>query len=150
MIKQPWLLVISGLLLVGALGFAADRVIFLMGAQKTRGTVERLTAENGRCGSKKNKYSCTRFSADVAFTTSDGRSSSISISAGSTRGHNQPTSSANVSVGQGVPVVYSPRNPSKAYQDSLWGVWGAPLMMFIGQLATLFGSFSEGRRRRSW
>ncbi|MCC7070321.1 MAG: DUF3592 domain-containing protein [Deltaproteobacteria bacterium] len=150
MIKQPWLLVVSGILLVGAIGFAVDRLIFLASAEKTQGTVERITASNGRCGSKKNKYPCTRFEAEVAFTTKKGRDGEITVSAGSARGNNQPTSAADLSVGRGVPVVYNPRNPSKAYQDSLWGVWGTPLMMFIGQVATLFGSLSEGRRRQRW
>lgn len=150
MIKQPWLLVVSGILLVVALGFAIDRALFLVTAERTSGSVERITSSNGRCGSKKNKYDCTRFQAIVGFTTKDGRAGEITVSAGSSRGYDQPSSAADLSVRQAVPVVYSPRNPAKAYQNSLWGVWGAPLMAFIGQLATLFGSFSEGRRRRGW
>lgn len=150
MIKQPWLLLISAALLVGVLGFTADRLIFLATAEKTNGTVERVTSSNGRCGSKKRKHPCTRFDAEVGFTTKAGRTGAVTVSAGSTRGYDQPTTNADLHVGDSVRVVYNPRKPSKAYEDSTWGVWGTPLILLIGQVATMFGAFSEGRRRGRW
>jgi hypothetical protein len=52
-------------------------------------------------------------------------------------------------MGQQVGVVYSPSDPARAYENTFFGVFGAPLMAGIMQIATLFGSMSEGRGRRS-
>lgn len=49
-------------------------------------------------------------------------------------------------VGQQVPVAYDPDRPGRAYRDSFWDIWGAPLMTFFVQLFAFFGGFSEKRR----
>ena len=71
----------------------------------------------------------------------------MNVGAGSSRGSNQPVASASRHAGDPVRVVYSPRNPTKAYQDTFFGVWGAPVIAAGLQIATMLGSMSEGRRR---
>lgn len=150
MIKQPWLLAVSGLCLVMGTYFVVDRLVFLATAERVMGTVTELTSRNDTCGSERNRYRCTKFRAEVAFEAKTGGSFTIDISAGQERGHDEPLSRALYEEGSQVEVVYSPRNPSKAYQNTLFGVWGAPIIAFGVQISTLLGSFSEGRRRRRW
>ena len=148
MIKQPWLLVVSAVCLTVALWLVADRVMFLMKAEETVGTVADVTASNGRCGSRRSKHNCTRYGARVEYETGAGVHS-LSISAGSARGHSQPLSRARVQKNGRVPVVYSPDTPERSYENTVFGVWGAPLMAFFAQIATFIGSLTKGRARRS-
>ena len=150
MIKQPWLLAVSGVCLVIALWLIVDRTMFLWSAEETIGTVVELTGRNDRCGSRKTRHSCTKFSAQVEYATKSGSTHTLEISAGSARGHNQPTSRARVRKDGPVPVVYAPDQPTRAYENTLFGVWGAPLWAGVAQIATLLGSLTEGRKRRSW
>ena len=148
MIKQPWLLAVSALCLLVAIGLATERLMFLAGSAETVGKVIRLEHRNERCGSQKRRYACTKFTAEVQYKPQAGGTFEIEISAGSSRGSDAPLTSANLRVDDPVPVVYSPGNPSKAYQNTFFGVWGAPLVAAGAQIATLFGSMAEGRRRR--
>lgn len=150
MIKQPWLLAVSGVCLLIALWLAGDRAMFLWSAEKTTGTVVEITGRNDRCGRRKARYSCTKYSAQVEYATRSGSTHMLEISAGSARGHSQPTSRARVRKEGPVPVVYAPDEPTRAYEDTLFGVWGAPLMAGFAQIATFLGSLTEGRKRRSW
>lgn len=147
MIKRPIYLVISLILLVIVLGYSVERVLFLQSAQKTMGKVISLSAYNSRCGGRRNRHSCTKYDATVEFFTTDGVKWLLPISAGSHRGHNMPVSYADHKVNQPIPVIYSPTNPKKAYEDTLFGVWGGPLMLLFAQIGTFFSSFFEGRRR---
>ena len=149
MIKQPWLLAVSGVCLLVALWLVADRTMFLWSAEKTIGTVTELSGRNERCGRRKSRYSCTKFSAQVQYATRSGSTHTLDISAGSARGHNQPATRARVRKDGPVPVVYAPDQPDRAYEDTLFGVWGAPLMAGFAQIATFLGSLAEGRKRRS-
>lgn len=146
MIKQPWLLAIAALLVVVAIGFALRQASFLMTADRTTGTVTRVDARNSTCGSKRNRHSCTRFDAEVRFDV-NGRSFDFTVDAGSVRGSNQPKSRASHPEGSQVKVVYSKSNPNRAYRDSFFDVWFAPIASAAGAVASALGSTSEGRRR---
>lgn len=148
MIRQPWLFAVSMVCLLIAIGFTVERTIFLLGAERTQGTVVAIDGRNATCGKKKHRYSCTQFTATVHYTIPSGAVLAIDIGAGSSRGSDQPATNASRRTGDPVRVVYSPKNPSKAYQDSFFGVWGAPVIAAVFQIATLFGSMAEGRRRR--
>ena len=149
MIKQPWLLAVSGVCLLIALWLVVDRTMFLWSAEETIGTVVELSGRNDRCGRRKTRYSCTKFSAQVQYATQRGSTHTLQISAGSARGHNQPTSSARVQKEGPVSVVYAPDQPTRAYENTLFGVWGAPLLAGFAQIASFLGSLAEGRKRRS-
>ena len=149
MIKQPVYALISALLLAVVLWFVVDRLIFLHSAQRTTGTVVGVTAENDRCGGRRTRYSCTQFHAVVEYRPEgqQGRFR-LNISAGSARGHNQPVSRADVQVNSAVPVAYNPRKPGESYEDTIFGIWGAPLMAFLFQVGAFVTSLTEPRRRR--
>lgn len=149
MIKQPWLLVISGICLVVGLFLVVERAFFLATAEETQGVVVTVESSNSSCGSSKRRYACTKFKAFVEYRAGTNPAPfTIDISAGSSRGRDRPLSEADLHKGASVPVVYSPTNPAKAYQNTFFGVWGAPIIAGIAQLGTLIGSLSEGRRRR--
>jgi len=151
MIRQPLSLAFAGLLAVVLIGYVIERMIFLSTAVKASGTVISVDAHNGRCGGgrRRAKNPCTKFNSTVEFQASNGRPYRFSVSSGSTRGSDKPTSNARLKIGAAVPVVYSPKDPSKAYEDSLWGVWAIPIFLFVGHLAALVASFMEPRRRRA-
>lgn len=146
MIKQPWLAGISAILLFVVLWFVVDRLWFLQSAETAMGTVRNVTSYNDRCGSKNNRYACTKFNADVAFVDKNNSSYQISISAGSCRGSNQALSNASYGVGANVEVVYDPKNPRRAYQNTFFGVWGTPIMVFAFQVSSFFASLFEKKR----
>ena len=149
MIKQPWLLAVSGVCLLLALWLVADRTMFLRSAEETIGTVVELSGRNERCGRRKSRYSCTKFAAQVQYQTQNGSTHTLQISAGSARGHNQPTSRARVRKDGPVSVVYAPDQPTRAYENTVFAVWGAPLLAGFAQIATFLGSLVQGRKRGS-
>ena len=145
MIKQPILFVI-GILIVPVLGyFVYDRIMFVSRAVKTSGIVESLSAVSDTCGSKKSRYPCTKFYAELSFSSGGSERHQLTVSAGSVRGRGRSTSEANYRKGDSVPVVYDPKDPKTAYRDSFMDVWGAPFMTFIFQIAFFFGSLFEGK-----
>jgi preprotein translocase subunit SecF len=148
MIKQPWLLAVSGVCLLIVLWLVVDRTMFLWSAEETIGTVVELSGRNDRCGGRKTRYSCTKFSAQVHYETQRGSTHTLQISAGSARGHDQPASSARVQKDGPVSVVYAPDQPTRAYENTLFGVWGMPFFAGFAQIATFLGSLTEGRKRR--
>lgn len=148
MIKQPWLAAVSAVCLLVAIGFAIERSIFLLSAERTPGTISSIDSRNDTCGAKKRRYACTKFTASVRYRVGPDVNPSITVSAGSSQGSNQPVTNASRRVGETVRVVYSPSTPTKAYEDTFFGVWGAPVIAFGAQIATMLGSLSEGRRGR--
>lgn len=151
MIKQPIFFIISiGLLLV--IGwFVVDRMVFLQNAKRITGKVVSVSSHNDRCGSRRSRYSCTRFDAKVQYTPPEtGKSYTLSLGAGSSRGHNQPVSRASYQIGNSVQVAYDARKPETSYEDSFFGIWGTPLMVFFFQITTFFSSLTEPRRRRGF
>ncbi len=151
MIKQPLLFGISGLLLVVTVVLFVWRAGFWLSSVETEGRVVAVEASDGRCGSK-HKHDCTRFEAVIEYTAS-GAKHRTTATAGEARGHRQPVSAADHRVGERVPVLYSALDPGTACRDSVFDVWGAPIMALLMQVMTLVGSFFEGRghhRRHSW
>ena len=144
-VKNKLLFVVSMALVLVVLGFVADRVVFLVRAEHATGEVTELSSYNTTCGRKRSRHACTQFRAHVRYTVND-EERSLDVSAGSSRGNNRPLSEANYARGSKVPVLYTPRNPNQAYRDTFFDVWGAPLMAFFPQIATLVGAFSEKRR----
>jgi hypothetical protein len=147
-IKQPILFALSGVALAVAVGLLAWRGLFYFTAVEAVGTVAEITASNGNCGSSKHRYACTHFTAQIAFPA-QGTTFRTSTAAGERRGHGQPVSGADYRVGQTLPVVYSPLSPENACHDSVWDVWGMPILAFFTQLVMMFGSLFEGKKRRS-
>ena len=148
MIRQPWLAAVAILLVLVGIVFALRQASFMLTAKRTTGTVTRVEARNATCGSKRNRHSCTEFTSIVAFQTLTGIHANTTVTSGSVRGHGAPESRASHPMGSSVPIIYSPGNPERAYRDSLFDVWFAPLASFGGAIATGLGSMSEGRRRR--
>ncbi len=148
-IRQPWAFALALLLALGFLGYVAERLIFLQKAARTTGTVVSVEAYNSSCGGgrRRSSYPCTKYRASISFTALDKLTHRFTISAGSARGSNQPKNRARPAADQKVPVVYDPKNPGKAYEDSIWGVWGVPISLLIAHLISLFTSLSEPRRR---
>lgn len=146
-IKHRWLAAISLILLLLALGFAIDRILFLKTATETQGTVISVDSSNGRCGGGKRRRSrpCTRFVSIVQFADLEARPQQLSISSGSRRGHDQPSTYSRLPIGKSVSILYDPNDPSKAFENTTWGVWGIPLMLLFGQLITFVISLMEPR-----
>lgn len=147
MIKQPLLFAISGGALLVALGLFAWRGVFWLTAYETDGVVSAIESKNTQCGSKRSKHACTRFTAVLTFHAHDGSSHRTTTSAGEERGYSQPVTDADRRVGEHLPVLYSPLDPDDACHDSVWDVWGAPILAMVVQVITLFGSFFEGKKR---
>jgi hypothetical protein len=139
--STPWF-VISMIVAAVFLYFIADRSIFLARAEETVGEVTNLTSVNSRCGSRRSRHACTKFSAEVRFFGA-GDSQVLNVSAGSSRGHYRPLSAARHYRGERVNVVYNPRNPREAYRDTFWDVWSAPIVTLFVQIASLFASTRE-------
>lgn len=151
MIKQPVFAFLAFLLLLAVAWFIADRVKFLHTAERTKGTVTNVQSYNDRCGGgrRRSSYSCTKFRAYVEYTLPGNAKYNICISAGSKRGYDQPLSGASYHVGMPVNVVYNPGKPTEAYEDTMMGVWGTPIMIAVFQVITFIVSLTEPKRRRS-
>ena len=152
MIKQLWLFVISMLLLIACLWFVVDRFIFLQTAARTTGQVMGISSSNTRCGGGKHRssYPCTKFTATIGFVAAPVGRYKFTISAGSKRGYDYDISGATYRQGQNVPVVFDPKNPDKAYEDSFFGVWAMPVITGFFQVITLLSSFFQPRQRRRY
>jgi hypothetical protein len=149
-IKQTWLFVVSLLALALAAMLGLRQAKFLADAEKAMGEVTTISRSNSRCGRKNHRYGCTEFAAVVVFTARSGQTGSITVPAGSTRGLDMPSSNADYRAGDTVPIIYDPDHMDRAYQNTTWGIWSAPLIALIVHLATLVGSMTERRERRRW
>jgi hypothetical protein len=148
MIKQPIWAIVSLALLVVIAGFIVERCIFLYNAERAIGRVIAVDSHNGTCGHRRSRYACTEFDATVEFSTRMAARYTLEISAGTARGYDQPLSRASRRVSDGVWVVYNPNKPTKAYEDSVWGVWGMPIVLALFQLTSLLVSISEPKGKR--
>ncbi len=157
MIKSVFLFFVSVILFLVGCGFLVQRIAFLSKAEKVVGQVSNVASENDRCsssrrrrrgGSSRTYYDCTKFQAEISFNTLSGQYSSFVVSAGTSRGHNQPLSLASYRNGDPVPVLYDPKDLSTACRDSFMDKWGTPFMVFLFQFATMIGSVFGVRARR--
>ena len=148
MIRQPLWAIVSLVVLVVLAGFVVERCMFLYRAERAIGRVIAVDSYNSTCGRRRSRYSCTEFDATVEFSTKTAARYTLEVSAGTARGYNQPLSRASRRVSDGVPVVYDPNKPTKAYEDSVWGVWGMPIILAMFQVASFFSSLCEPKGRR--
>lgn len=118
-----------------------DRVIFLHHARRTEGRITSITGTDSTCGGRRNRHPCTDFTAQVQYKPQEtGQTLTLSVDAGSARGHFQSIDLASRRIGQSVTVAYSPARPATAYEDTFWGVWSTPLqVLFFQVLAFIFG-----------
>ena len=144
-IRNGFFFVISVVLLLPLGYFVVDRVQFVSSAQRVHGVVDHVTARNERCGRKRSRHNCTKFRALLTYEVQS-RQYQIEVSAGSSRGHNQPTSYADYRIGQLERVAFDPSQPSRAYRDKLWDIWGAPIATFLFQVAAFVAGISERRK----
>jgi hypothetical protein len=142
-IKNKWFAGISFILLIIFAGFVIERLAFIRSADTTDGTVISVDSRNGRCGGgrRKRSYACTRFESTVEFVSKSGARYTLLVSSGSARGQNQPRSKARLQEGSLVPVIYDPTNPASVYENTVWGVWGMPILLFFLQIGTFIASF---------
>jgi hypothetical protein len=144
-IKSPVMFWFSMLLALVVLGFVADRSLFMLKAIHTRGNVVDLSATNGSCScGRRCHYDCTRFQAQVSFQAS-AAPAALWVSAGSAHGYDCPVTQARYVIGDTVPVIYNPHNPTEAYRDTFMDVWGTPLATLFFQIVTLISSFTKRR-----
>lgn len=149
MIKQKWLFALSMLALVAGALLGLRQADFLLGAEKATGKVSSISKRNDECGRRRDRYDCTRFTAKVRFASQSGQTGNISVAAGTARGHNAPVSKAQRREGDPVRVIFDPGYLARAYENTTWDVWGAPLFALIVHVAMLIGSMTEQRERRS-
>ena len=151
MIKSMFLFIGSCFLFIFVLVFLAMRISFLSRAEKVDGHVTSVSSYNDRCSSgsrrRRTYYDCTKFSAVISFVTNRGEGHSFTVSAGSSRGHNQPDTYASYRPGEAVPVLYDPKDPSNACRNTFMDKWGTPFMLFVFQIITLIASMTEKKRR---
>lgn len=119
---------LGALLLVVALGLFVKQALLLASAQTTTGHVVSVTSKDGRCGSRRSKHNCTRFSSTIEFTV-DGTTHTLQRSAGRTRGHGRPVSDADRQVGDAVAVVHG-AGGKPAYAGK-GDVWMAPILTLV-------------------
>ena len=117
--------------LIVAIYFVNDRRAFLAGAEHTTGRVVAVASKNGLCGGNKiSENPCTRFYADVVFST-DLKTGHIRVSAGEVREYNQPVSMAQYRQGDSVPIIYNPKRIAQAYREDDSDIWTTPAITFI-------------------
>ncbi len=138
-------MITSVVLFLLGLGISAQRGMFLLTAERTSGTVSAIHGHNGRCGSKNNHYDCTEYQADVKYTSTKQEEAVIQVSAGSTRGHDQPMSHASLAVGAAVPVIYSKKDIKYAFRDSFFDLWALPIGSLFGSGVFFLGAFARRR-----
>lgn len=143
--NRVWWL-ISGVLLAVFLYFVVDRIVFLIRSEHTVAEVVRISASNARCGSRRNKRPCTKFSAEVRFTVA-ATAYTEWVSAGSVRGYGMSTKYAHYQVGSPVMMLVNPRDPEEAYRDAFWDIWSTPIMTLVFQIATLIGGIRAANVR---
>lgn len=146
MIKHLWLAASSLFVFFIALVLGMERAVFVMRAERAVGTVKEVSAKNARRG--RHHRHCTKFTAAVTYADAEGQPFTIDVRAGSIAGWDVAVSRADLHEGDAVGVVYSPRDPSRAYRDKLTCVWETPLIAAGIGAAMLLGSATEGGRLR--
>ena len=140
-------LMVVVLLCVPLAYFVIDRTYFEIVSVETTGIVESIAGRDDRCGKRRRRYSCTKFTATLRYEVQQS-SYLIDVSAGTARGHGQSISKSDYYVGQSESIAYDPSRPTHAYRNKLWDIWGAPLLTFILQVCAYLGSLKDRREER--
>lgn len=148
-IKQPIWLIVAWILFFVILYFIADRIQLIQVGEHVIGNITNITAYNSRCGWK-HKHDCTEFTAYVGFKTIKWESSTFSVWGGNSTWHNQPIASSYRKIWWEVKVIYDPNSIVRVYEDTLWWIWGVPIMTFFFQIMTFFSAFSEPKKKTSY
>jgi len=125
--------------------FLFDRIDFALSSQQAVAAVERISAHNTRCG-KRGRRASTKFVATLKYQVS-GRDYRIDVNSGRTRGYDQSVQFANHYAGAQEKLVYDLRRPERAYHDTTWAVWHAPILILLVQIAFFIGSMNDKDRR---
>lgn len=136
---------IAVLLCVPLVYFIIDLTHFKIVSVETTGEVQQVMGRNDRCGRKRRRHDCTKFTAAIRYEVR-GSGYMINVGAGRVRGHDQPVSLANYVVGQHEFIAYDPNRPVRAYRNTLWDIWGAPFMTFFLQICAFIGSLQDKRK----
>lgn len=154
MIRQPFLMLLGCVAIIIAAVFALERLYFLSRAEKTNGYVSNISSYEGRCGGGRRRasYPCTRYSADIKFYGRNGSENHFDVDAGSMRylkhsyGNLTSGATSKYTLGQSIPIIFNPNNPSRAYIDSTMDVWATPLGCLLGGVICMISSLFEPRR----
>jgi hypothetical protein len=130
----------------------------VVAAEQSIGTVTEIQSSNSLCKKRRrghldrrrrvsHAYHCTKFKAAIRYRSTLGEVYSMERGAGSARGHNQPPSGADFSIGQSVAVLYSPASPTEARLNQFDELWlGPSISALFGVILGIF-SFLPHRRR---
>lgn len=129
-------------------GWGAYLTLFVFNSKKTSAIVNNISSRNEQCKKpvgKKSSYDCTRFDAEISFTTHANQPITALISAGSSRGHGQTVETSEYRIGQQIEISYDMRNPSKVFSESEYMVRLIFTVVFIllGGFGTYFGYFKS-------
>jgi len=109
-----------------------ERLAFIMRAERAMGRVTSVYAFNDRCSGGESSYDCTIFKAEVRFAAG-GLKYRLIVSAGSVGGHGRTAYYASHRVGDAIPVIFDPQDPTWVYLDCFIEIW---LWPWIGLLIT--------------
>lgn len=149
-----YLILVAAAVLFAGAGYGVIKTVrFIDNGIRVSGTTRNVTASNSTCKSggrrSSRHYSCTKFKAEVVYYSSNGSPYSLTVGAGSVRGHNAPISSASLHIGSGVSVVYNKDNPADAKHDTFFSLWGLPLVLgVLGGVLLLLFAFGKNTRYR--
>lgn len=150
-IKNKVGLVIAWLILIPLAYLVYDRLQLLYVGERVVGVVENIWVSNGDCESGgyrgSRTYSCTRYDAIIGFETKPPTVHRTHIlSWWSKNGHNQPISYSSRQVGDATKIIYDPEKASRIYENTIWGIWSIPLIIFFFLLAFVVSALTEDRK----
>lgn len=119
--------VMAAVALVAGLWFVADRAMFLSGAERTQAQVYGVMAVPGDCG--RGNHECTKFVIEVRWS-SNGEDCEAGIEVGQARGVDAPMpADFDYAIGDTVPLLYDPDDPSEHYLADRNDLWRTPLIL---------------------
>lgn len=142
----------AGLAWLVAAAFYVQETAFQLTATRATATVDLVEGTNGSCGSRKHRYDCTRFDANLSFVA---RSSSgdtqyyrITVDAGSDRGRDRSISLADLRVGDKVEVLYDADDPAAAIVNTSDELHQKSRGAALFGIVSLVAGVAPSRRRR--
>lgn len=124
---------VGAALLAGGFIYGVVIFIFTVSATHTIGQVVKIeTVQNTLPFVDKSNGSGTYYYPLIRFTAKSGKVVDFRASSGSQH--------VQYAIGDTVPVLYDPAEPQDGRIDTLWGVWGAPIILVgIGAIFLLIG-----------